>query len=393
MRVEPSILRKLNERRVLNAIRLGRGVSRTDIQRDVHLTLPTVSRIVDNLIEQGWVRELGPGDVAVGRPPVLLDVDPSYAVAVGIDLGRNHARIVYTNPVAEILHHEVLRIESVGSIEKLADAISLSLTANERIVRNLVGVGVALPMRQKAYHVRNPFHGVGGDPLLQWDDTGLKYMLERKLQLPVWVENDANAAALGEIWFGHGKEVNQIVFVLSDVGVGAGIGVNGSIYQGAQQRAGEFSEMIVDCFAPVCQCGCGKRGSIGILTNTVALQAAIRKERGPDANVELSHIIALAKQGIEPEATIISNTLDYLSVGIVNLFEVIDPNMIVLGGNTLLEDAFMIEEVTRKVREFSGATEVPIRVTMFGPHAVAVGAATAVLRQVYDHTQLIENVT
>lgn len=246
MRIEPSILRKLNERRVLNAIRLGRALSRTEIQKEVHLTLPTVSRIVDGLIEQGWVREVGPGDTTLGRPPVLVDINPSYAVAVGIELGRNHARLVYVNPLAEILHHETIDIASMGGVEKLADYVEDSLRRQAGIIRNLVGIGMAAPVRQKPYHIRNPFHGFGDDPALQWDDQAVVESLEQRLNLPIWMENDANAAALGEMWFGRGRDVSQILFVLSDVGVGAGIGINGSIYQGACKRAGEFSEMIVD---------------------------------------------------------------------------------------------------------------------------------------------------
>lgn len=392
MRLEPAILRKLNERRVLNALRLGRAQSRTEIQKAVHLTLPTVSRIVDSLIAQGWVHEVGPADSALGRPPVLVDIDPSYAVAIGVDLGRKFARVVYTNPLAEILSTTSVPIDEVANPAKLASYLESSVRQHHAILRNLTGVGIATPAGNPIHHIRNPFHGIADDPALHWDSASLIEVVEGRLKLPTWVENDANAAALGEIWFGRGQSVSQIVFVLMDVGVGAGIGINGQVYEGARGRAGEFSDTIVDFRADPCECGCGKRGCVGIVANSAAIQSGVRKVRGDEANLSMSHIIQQAKAGVEPEASVVSRALDYLSLGVVNLIEIIDPNMVVLGGATLISDPFMIDEAIRKVRQFSG-TDVPIQVTAFGAQAVAIGAATVVLQHVYDHTRLIENVT
>lgn len=390
MRVQPAILRKLNERRVLNAIRLRGTASRTDIQKDVHLTLPTISRIVDSLVEQGWVRELGIGDTSMGRPPILVEVDPTCAVAVGIELGRTAARLVYVNLLAEALHEESVDIASIRQPSDVTEFIRTSLVQTEALAKNLIGVGVAAPKTDHARGHKKPFHGQTEEPLFPWRDAGLAQYLESVLGLPAWVENDANAAALGEIWFGKGRDVRQLVFVLSDVGVGAGIGINGSIYGGAHDLAGEFTDSIVDIHADPCECGCGQRGLVGMVAHTAAIRAAVRKARGESESISLSVIIDRAKAGVQPEHAIVSRTLDYLAVGIVNLIRIVDPSMVVLGGSTLLSDPYMVDQTSAKVRQYVADLDIPIEVTRFRDSAVAIGAATLVLQHVYDHTRLIE---
>ena len=388
MRLQPAILRKLNERRVLNTIRIRKMLSRTDIQRELNLTLPTISRIVDGLIEQSWVREVGIGDTLMGRPPMLVEINPEPTVAIGVELGRLFIRIVYVNLLAEILYEEQIPAHSLQGVEELTNYIVQSISKHNLKLKDIIGIGMAAP-GSKNPHPGHPQRILDNEPDHHWQKDALAEKIQEQLGLPAWMENDANAAVLGEMWFGVGNSASHLVFVYADEGLGAGIAVNGSIYRGENNVAGEFAHLIVDIHGESV-CKCGRRGCLGNVAHTMAIKKAVNEARNTDS-VTVGEIIERATQGIEPEVSVISRTLDYLSVGILNLIQVIDPSMVILGGSTFLSDPYMITEMQRRIYELMHPLRISVVATVFGENAVAVGAATIVLQNVYDHTQLIEN--
>lgn len=387
MKVQPAILRKLNESRVLNALRVNRIMSRADLQRELDTTMPTISRVVDTLIEQGWVLETGFGDTTMGRPPVMLEINPSSPVAIGVEVGRDVVRMVVVNLHANILHQVELKVEVVGSAQGLVNSVKQLIQDCGIPITAILGVGIAAPGAQDP-HPDLPKRLMEEETHHHWQRDKIEELIVEQIGLPAWIENDANAAVLGELWFGKESCFRHLLFVYADEGVGAGIALNGALYRGENNSAGEFAHTIVDMNSDHI-CECGRRGCMGVVSHAMAIRDAVRKAHNGEV-VSLKESIERAKNGIEPEAKIIAKILDYLSVGIINLVQVLDPSVVILGGSTFLTDDFMVMETTRRLQSLMHPRAVKIVRSSFGYHAVAIGASALVLQSVFDHTQVME---
>lgn len=388
MKVQPSILRKLNERRVLNAIRIGKTVSRTDVNRSLNLTMPTVGKIVDNLMAQDFVREVGTADIAMGRPPMLLEINPQSIVAVGIDLGRTEIRTVCVNLLADVIHERTASLGDIHTSVQLMDHVEQTLNDLGIDRSTLLGIGFAAPGSRNP-HPEKP-QRIREQDLERhhhWHRASLEADITRRFGLPCWFENDTNAAVLGEMWFGRRQDDRYMVFVLADEGLGAGIAVDGQIYRGEYNVAGEFAHMIVDLSGDV-SCECGRRGCMGNIATATGIRQSLVKVGG-DGNQPLKRIVVRAEAAVEPEASAVKRTLDYLAVGIANLVQVIDPHVVIVGGSLFMADEFIMTEVNRRVTELIEPKSIELTLSSFGANAIAVGAATLVLQNVYDHTGLV----
>ncbi|MCY0875737.1 MAG: ROK family transcriptional regulator [Firmicutes bacterium] len=388
MRVEASILRKLNERRVLNAIRVGKTVSRADIQRKLSITMPTVSKIVDELITQGWVMEVGTGDFTLGRPPVMLEINPSSAVAIGIDIGRFCIRVVSVNLLAQVIAQKETSVEDIGTVDELLSRVDLMLVSMGVDPSGVLGIGIASPGSRNPHPDSPQRPGTLDEHIAhRWHRAALDEYFTRRYGVPSWMENDANAAVLGEIWFGSAQSCNHLVFVFADEGLGAGIAVNGSIYTGESNVAGEFAHMIVNLDGGI-QCECKRPGCLGGVAHLRGIREELRQS-GMDLEEELFSVFARGASGHEPEYSVICRAVDYLAIGIFNLIQVIDPSHVIVGGGMFRLDPFVLKRLNERVQELCYPKRIPLLESSFGVNAVAVGAATLVLQHLYDHTKLV----
>ncbi len=379
-----SLLRQLNERRILNTVRLHKKISRANLGREIRIATPTVMRIVDNLLQKGWLEEIGTDDSTGGRPAMLLRIRAQAAGAIGIELGRVYARFVCVNLLCEVNHEEEIEVASLTDASQLVAFVGRFIERAGLDPANVIGVGIAAP---------GPLDPVRGQLLatddigVQWHELQLVELFQSQLGTPAFLANDADAAALGETWFGRGNDFNHILFVLADAGVGAGMAVHRSIYCGANSRAGEFSHTIVDINGTLCSCG--RRGCINTAASAYAMVAAIRQARHVDQEENVLTIIQQAIQGDGPEREVVDRGLAYLSVGIFNFIQIFDPDLVILGGRTLLSAEYMVRETQERIRKLCRNSGIEVIPTGFGISAVAIGAAALVLQHVYDHTQLI----
>jgi len=380
-----SLLRLLNERRILNTVRMHRKISRSNLGREIRIATPTVMRIVDTLLQKGWLEEMGPDDSTGGRPAILLQIRAQAAGAIGIELGRVYARFVCVNLLCEVIHEEEIEVASLTNASQLIEFVSRFIVRSGLDLANVIGVGIAAP---------GPLDPVKGQLLatddigVQWHELQLVELFQSQLGVSAFLANDADAAALGETWFGLGNDFNHILFVLADAGVGAGMAIHRSIYCGAKNTAGEFSHTIVDMNGSLCSCG--RRGCVNTAASAYAMMAAVREARHADQGENVHTIIQQAIQGSSPEREVVDRGLSYLSVGIFNFMQVFDPDIVILGGRTLLSAEYMVRETQERIRKLCQSSEVEVIPTSFGISAVAIGAAALALQHVYDHTQLID---
>lgn len=380
-----TFLRQLNERRLLNAVHQSSRLSRADLERKLNLAAPTISRIVDRLLGDGWLRELGLGDTTSGRKPMLLDINPIGIGAVGVELGRGVTRVLYTNLLAEIRSEEVTT-NPINGPSDLAEFILSFMERHGLSKEKLIGVGIAAPgaaMPNRDMIVPTPDIGMA------WFGLPIADIVSDRLGVPAYLANDANAAALGETWFGHARNARHAAFVLVDIGLGAGLTINGSIYEGASHKAGEFSHTIVN-FSDPNRCVEGHNGCVESEASAKAILDRVRRLRAVSDEETIEDVIRRASAGQSPDREVMDQALTYLAAGVVNIIRICDLQIVVLGGRLLLSDPYMYAETKRRIERMLMPEEPSVFASSFGLSGVAMGAATLVLQTVYDHTQLIE---
>ncbi len=172
----------------------------------------------------------------------------------------------------------------------------------------------------------------------------IKSILQKKLKKHVRVENDANAAALGELYFGAGKGFKNLVYITISTGIGAGIIIDGKIYRGVLGTAGEVGHMVIDPKGP--KCGCGKRGCLEAL----AAGPAIAKMAGKKNAVEVD---AAAKRGDKRSIKVIETAAKYIGIGIGNINNILNPDIFVIGGGVSNIGSLLLDPIKYWAKEYS----------------------------------------
>jgi N-acetylglucosamine repressor len=384
----PDLLRKINDRQVLNLIRQKSPISRTEIARELKIALPTVSRIVDSFLERGWLQSVGAGDSTGGRPPTLVELKADSRGAIGVEIGRGSVRIVYTDLLADVLLNDERPIEEVEGPNGLVRYIQGFIEYHRLKHESIVGIGIAAP------GPLDPSEGLLFTQNLrgEWLDKPITKIVSNHLGLPCCVSNDADAAALAESWFGKGESFDSVLFILADTGIGAGLVIQGSIWSGEHHLAGDFAHMIVNLDEDNETCFCGRRGCVNAYASLPAIEQAVVRRGKLDKHLPWYEVIERARHGHSPELEVMNTAARYLATAIVNMVDVVDPGIVILGGrNTLHADNFFFDLVQGSIEGLVPNAKAEIAVTGFGVDAVSVGAASLVLQSIYDHMYVVDS--
>lgn len=259
-----------------------------------------------------------------------------------IDLGGTKIYTVLANAQREIL--AFTREETKSSqgpdaiIKQMASTVNRVFSASGQSRSRLSGVGVCAAgffdwQNKLLIHSPN---------LPGWNMVPLEKELEQQLDVPVIAENDANAQALGEARFGAGRGAKDQIFITVSTGIGAGLIVNGSIYRGSKGFAGEAGHMVVKSDGPVC--GCGRRGCLETVSSGTAIARAatnaVREGKITSLSATLAregklvapHIFEAAHLGDTVAKDVLAEAIHYLGIGLVNLVNLLNPKMIIVGG-------------------------------------------------------------
>ena len=245
-----------------------------------------------------------------------------------------------------------------------------------------VGVGVAGAV--------DPGHGVlRYNPFFAWRDLPLADLLSERLGVPVAIDNDVNTLTISELWFGRGKGISNFLVVTVGRGVGLGIVLNGHVYLGAHGGAGEFGHMVIDADGPLCECG--KRGCLEAYVADPALLAAAADAvaagaLSPDV-ADLDALMAAAAAGETAAAEIYTRAGDVLGIGIANLINVLNPQLILISGEGVRSGDLLFEPMRQAIDRHvmpGLAGDTDIQINPWDDHAWAQGAASLVLRHLFE---------
>jgi predicted NBD/HSP70 family sugar kinase len=328
-----STIRDINRQFVLNYIRDREPISRAEIARSTELQRSTVSTIVEELKDEGLIEEIGAGASTGGRRPTLLRLRAAGATAIGVDITPSATTIVTSDLVGRVIARE--RFLNSPRPEELAAQVigRLREIAARAHQGAIAGVGVSLPGLVDTGTGRAIYI-----PYFRWRDWPIAEEIERATGLKARVDNDANAAALAELWFGRPEvsEARDFIIALVAEGIGTGIVFDGQIYRGERGAAGEFGHMIVAQNAPVA-CSCGNRDCWEAFASERAAVARYAANSGApveggDGSLAFGEVVERALGGEQPAIDALTETAHYLGIGISNLIVGLSPEAVVVGG-------------------------------------------------------------
>ena len=370
-------IRDINRQIVLNYVRERGPISRAEIAHETALQRSTVSLIVEELRVDGLIEEVS-GESTGGRPPILLSLRTADAVAIGVDLGTTHTVIATSDLAGRVLEQETF--ETIPDAKKTIKEI---IERSRRLIRRnngtIEGIGISLP------GLVDPEGKQLFIPTFKWRDVPLSSEISTATGLPVTMDNDANAAAQAELWFGRPeiREVRDFIIVLVEDGVGTGIVFDGQVYRGENGAAGEFGHMTIGQGAPV-PCASGSRECWEAFASQRAALARY-KDLSKDANGDLANNFAeLLNQALRSEGaarTALKETAYYLGIGIANLIRGLAPEAVIVGGPIVRAWPIISQDIRNTVEATicRGLPSTRIIASTLGPEPTLMGALSLVL--------------
>ncbi|WP_127585292.1 ROK family transcriptional regulator [Paenibacillus koleovorans] len=390
-------MKSLNRSLVLNKIREDGPISRADVAKRTSLTPPTVTHLVQELLEERYIVESDIGVSSGGRKPILLRLNPEAYYSIGIDVGVHSVKSVVSNLSGEIILQDKRLMPSPVSgetlLQLLVQSVQELLAGSSLHPSALLGIGIGM------HGLVNPMSGLSlFAPNLGLRGVPLKEELERRTGIPVHVENDAAAMALGELWFGGGQGLRDFICVNIGEGVGAGIVVDGRLHRGSRFSAGEIGHTTVDLNGP--RCSCGNYGCLQTQVSGPAIADKLRKHLalgGTSRVLELADgeleritgqlVYEAAQQGDPAARDAFRQTGQLLGISLTNLIHTLNPEKIILGGGVSQAGAYILDPVHTTVRSRaleSTAEGLTIEASPLGELATAIGAVTIVLSKLFS---------
>ncbi len=321
-------IRDLNLTGIFRLIHKYGPVSRKELAENTGYSAATISNHVKRLLDNSFVIETDKGSSTGGRKPVYITVNPSrsYIISVGIEV--NHIRLMVFDLNLSVKNRLILPLKNKKPEELILDLIEdiRNFCKDSKVKLNkIIGIGIALP------GLVNDKNGLlYFAPNLDWRNTEVKKYFQEAFDFPVLIENEANAAVLGERHFIY-PEANNIVFVSINEGIGCGIIFDGNLYRGASRNAGEFGHIIIDSEGP--QCHCGNQGCWETLASLNYIVSKYKQET--DQTIVPDQLKEKLLSGEEKLISIIKDTARNIAVGLVNIINSLSPGILVIGGDII----------------------------------------------------------
>lgn len=368
------VMRAQNQRAIFEEVHRHGPISRADLAVVLHLSPAAVTNITSDLIQRGLLFEAreakGNG---VGRRAILLEVDYDAATVAGVKLSNVGITCAIANLNAEVGTTASAHIEDT-SPAAVVDAIARQLQEFHQATsaKPVAALGLNLPGV-----VDRDGQTVRYSPLLGWREVKIGLLLQQRLGIPVIVENDVNALALAEAWFGHGRNHESFLTVTLGRGIGLGIVLEGEVYRGPLGGAGEFGHvMLGDSSAETKH---ARRGTIEAQLSDEALVHAARRagvELPEDADAET--LTTMAENGDEAAATVFDAAAAVLGRALAVLVNLFAPSLIILSGEGMRAQELLLPRARAVLDETSFGDlgrQVELVVDSWGDDAWARGAA------------------
>ena len=390
----PELMKRLNQSAILRTIREQGPLSRAKIAKALQLNPSTVTRIVDGLIKEGLVieGEAWESSARGGRRAVPLEFNYKASLIVGVDLRGTTMVGALADLEGNILRRSTIHSkpgDSDGNLERLAVLIGDLIETPRSREQKIRGIGIGAPaitLSQEGI--------VTWAPALGWRNLPLKKLVEERFGIPTFIENDINLAALGESWRGAGQEVSNLVCISIGTGIGAGIIIDGELYRGATEAAGEVGYLVPSeshLGRTYDQFGCLESLAAGPGIARRAVQAIRQGTKtaildlasGDEGAIAAEHVFEAARQGDSLAQEIMAETVKYLSIAVSSVASILNPEMIIIDGAMARSGDLLLEPI----KEMIGGV-VPVMpqlvLSQLDDDPVVMGAIALALRSTED---------
>ena len=389
---DQKLLQSLNRNLVLNTIHHYDAISRIEISKLTKLSQSTVSNVVDALQKEGYVVEIGSGQSTKsgGRKPTILTIDPEGGSILAVAVVTEAFHITLQICLFDLKLRIIKETEKELSQKGLALIEAIKETVREFIHdhadQKLIGIGFSIPT------VLNRQGVIFRGHLLELENYPLESELQKAFpKLPIMVEQEQHAAIMGERTAGPAKQEENLIYVTVGRGIGSSVIVNNRLMLGEYGGAGEIGHMSINKYGG--KCICGKNGCLRLYATELAfinkIKEAIANELpvshkvyNPSVDkINVKEVYAEALSGDPFCKEMLYSLLDDLCIGLSNLIYLINPKMIVLGGNLLIAKEIVIPYVSEKIRDIvdSPASEIQVLAASLGSKSSVYGAASMVL--------------
>ena len=383
-------IREANRLQILHQLLLRKTSTRQELAQLTGLSTATVANLIASMLDEGLVVEAGTAASQGGRPTAILAVNASAGACVGVDVAETYIQFELYDLTLQLLAEHELELPSTKKqpeeiVGLIVSGLSVVLKKSGVNRDQIVGVGISIP---------GPFeHSTGVSvfaPTWGWRDVPLQSMLEKELHVPLYMDNPLKFNALAEAWFGAGRGVETMVAVVLGTGVGIGLVINGQLFRGASNTAGEWGHSVIVAGGRACRCG--NRGCLEAYIGAPGIVQTLREidPKSPlvfddDQTRSLSAIADAATQNDPTAKAVIHQTALYLSAGLSSLINIINPEEVILGswvaellGSAMLAEVLDLTEQQSLSQPFK---TVHFTLSTMKRNPVSLGAATLVLEE------------
>lgn len=393
--INPRFQNQINISIIFNHLREKGPISRTKISRDIGLSAPAVSRTINYLIEKGYIVKVGKGKTSVGKKPTLLNIN-NEGYVIGVDIGKRKINIALANFSGDFIYDadgfdvpSNIEVDDKKFTKDLIDFIrsTIKKARNKKIIKTktlrAICFAVSAPVSLKTKRIVNiPLYG-------NYRKIYFEEIFKKELGVPVFVENDVNCSAICEKNLIKDEKIKDIIFFEVSRGIGSGIIINNKLFRGSCGTSGEIGNSIINTsnldfkiknkgflekFSSVegftkAAINRIRNGKSNILTDT---------EKSNIENLEAEDICFAALKGNKSAMEVINNAVDFLSIAILNLILIINPQLVAIGGDICslpeAESLFLIL-IKEKISSVCPFKIPEIRFSLAGKEAGVYGAS------------------
>lgn len=356
---DQALVREINLSVIMNHLRINAPLSRAALAETTGLNKTTVSSLVNELIERQFVQEIGLASPSAGRPATLLKLNPTAGFIVSCEIGTYYILVICTDFSPKVIwrHQEPFDLElgQHAIIERMLAILNQAIEAGCIACGPLLGITIGIPGL-----VDQSTGTLLFAPNLGWRDLPVRAILQASFKVPLFVDNEANIAALGEHYFGAAQGYEEVLYISAGVGLGGGIVHGGRVFSGVTGVGAEFGHMTLDPDGEICKCG-----NQGCWETQVSQQALFRHvwrriDQGEASMLSemtggrrASLTVPLIVDAARADDAVALDALEiigrHLGIGIASLVNALNPELVVFGGILSLAGEFLLPVIIKEV--------------------------------------------
>ncbi|MDO4345184.1 MAG: ROK family transcriptional regulator [Eubacteriales bacterium] len=364
------VIKMNNKSRILTELWKNSPISRSNLAKLTGLNKATITNLVKELDEEGYIAEVGRQSSRVGRASDLIMFNDEIGMCCGVAISTYNIRVILCDAYARTLWRSDWAFERSGQPQTIMERIASEIKKGIDEIdgskkRKLRGIGIGLPSLVE----RESGVMYGTPNIVNWSNIPVKDFFARRFQVPVFLDTISNNAVIGEKWFGAAQNDDNVIYLSIGQGIGAGILTNGRLYSGAGGYAGDISHMVIDPSGPVCPCG--KRGCWEVMGTTYTLMPQTIDELTEKADMRDIHAIE-----------VLGSIGRSIGIGVANLVRVLNPSLVLIGGSMARAGKWIMNPCVNQMKTelwtyvFDGMN---VRFSELGDDSGVIGSATRVI--------------